>query len=307
MFYRRPYYDRDEACADCFGWLMALLVVAAIILVAVLWIGAYILLAFVIIGAAFGIVISVFALFASLPNAINDTRQMYTSGNLFSSIILRAWCFIKSLVVNTVKNEIGFANDAFYKSKNYKTLSFRKWMHIAKGIAIIICGILVVIGILMLFVTIIFGIVFAIISLAAALVALTAGVSLLVDLAMSVKNFVVSFIDNTVFGCFKFNGWAELSDIGAIPVDWIGNMKSMIRDAWEKSLDFGSDIKNNFSYHPWYSPMKYIAFAFWLVMPVACGLITAIASILLFVVSIPVYIANILFILVKSLIGLIKR
>lgn len=308
MFYRRPYYyDRDEACADCFGWLMALLVVVAIIVIAILWIGAYILLGFVIVGAIFGVVVSVFALFKSLPDAINDTRYLYTSGNMFLSILAHAWCFIKSLVVNTVKNEIGFAKLAFSKSQSFKLLAFRKWLFIAMGVAVIICGLLVVMGILMFFVTLVLAIVFAIISLAVALIALTAGVSLIVDIAMSVKNFVVSFIDDAVFGCFKFNGWAELSDIGAIPVEWVGNMWSMIRDAWEKSLEFGSDIKDRFSYHPWYSPMKYITIAFWLMMPVACSLITAIASVLLFVVSIPVYIANILFILVKSLIGLIKR
>ncbi len=307
MFYRRVYYDRDEACADCFGWLMTLLVIAAIIVVAVLWIGAYILLAFVIIGAIFGVVVSVFALFKSIPDAINDTRYMFTSSNMFLSILAHAWCFVKSLVVNTIKNEIDFARGAFTKSQNYKLLSFRKWMNIAMGVAIMICGILVVMGILLFFITLVLAIVSAIISLAVALIALTAGVSLVVDIAVSVKNFVVSFIDNTVFGCFKFNGWAELSDIGAIPVDWISNMWSMIRDAWENSLEFGSDIKDNFSYHPWYSPMKYISIAFWLMMPVACGLITAIVSVLLFVVSVPVYIANILFILVKSLIGLIKR
>lgn len=308
MFYRRPYYyDRDEACADCFGWLMALLVVAAIIVIAILWIGAYILLAFVIIGAIFGVVISVFALFKSLPDAINDTRYMCTSGNMLLGILLHAWCFIKSLVVNTVKNEIGFASLVFSKSQGYKLISFRKWMYIAMGAAVTVCGLLVVMGILMFFATLVLAIVFAIISLAVALVALTAGVSLVVDMAVSVKNFVVSFIDDTVFGCFKFNGWAELSDIGAIPVDWVSNMWSMIRDAWEKSLEFGSDIKDKFSYHPWYSPIKYITLAFWLVMYVACAIITAIVSVLLFIVSVPVYIANILFILVKSLIGLIKR
>lgn len=307
MFYRRPYYDRDEACADCFGWLMALLVVAAIIVVAILWIGAYILLAFVIIGAIFGVVVSVFALFKSLPDAINDTRYMYGNSNMLLSVFAHAWCFIKSLVVNTVKNEIDYAKLAFSKSQSFKLLAFRKWLYIAMGVAVIVCGLLVVIGILMFFVTLVLAIVSAIITLAVALIALTAGISIIVDIAMSVKNFVVSFIDNTVFGCFKFNGWAELADIGAIPVDWVSNMWSMIRDAWEKSLEFGSDIKNNFSYHPWYSPMKYISLAFWLMMPVACALITAIVSVLLFIVSIPVYIANILFILVKSLIGLIKR
>ena len=307
MFYRRVYYDRDEACADCFGWLMALLVVVAIIVVAILYIGAYILLAFVIVGAIFGVVVSVFALFKSLPDAINDTRYMYTSGNMFLSIIAHAWCFIKSLVVNTVKNEIGFASLAFSKSQGFKLLAFRKWLYIAMGVAVMVCGLLVVVAILMFFVTLVLGIVAAILSLAVALIALTAGVSIIVDIAVSGKNFVVSFIDDTVFGCFKFNGWAELSDIGAIPVDWVSNMWSMIRDAWEKSLEFGSDIKDNFSYHPWYSPMKYISLAFWLMMPVACALITAIASVLLFIVSIPVYIANILFILVKSLVGLIKR
>ena len=286
---------------------MALLVVVAIIVVAVLWIGAYILLGFVIIGAIFGVVVSVFALFKSLPDAINDTRYLYTSGNMFLSILAHAWCFIKSLVVNTVKNEIGFASLAFSKSQGFKLLAFRKWLYIAMGVAVIVCGFLVVIGILLFFITLVLAIVSAIITLAAALVTLTAGVSLVVDIAVSAKNFVVSFIDDAVFGCFKFNGWAELSDIGAIPVDWVSNMWTMIRDAWEKSLEFGSDIKDNFSYHPWYSPMKYITFAFWLVMYVACGLVTAIVSVLLFVVSVPVYISNILFILVKSLIGLIKR
>lgn len=307
MFYRRYYYSRDEACADCFGWVMALLVVIAIIVIAVLWVGMYILLGFVILGAIFGVVVSVFALFKSLPNAISDTRYLYTSGNMFLSILAHAWCFVKSLVVNTVKNEIGFASLAFSKSQGFKLLAFRKWLYIAMGVAVIVCGFLVVIGILMFFITLVLAIVFAIISLAAALIALTAGISLIVDIAMSIKNFVVSFIDDSVFGCFKFNGWAELSDIGAIPVEWVGNMWSMIRDAWEKSLEFGKDIKDNFSYHPWYSPMKYISLAFWLVMPVACALITAVVSVLLLVVSIPVYIANILFILVKSLIGLIKR
>ena len=125
MFYRRYYYSRDEACADCFGWVMALLVVIAIIVIAILWIGMYILLGFVILGAIFGVVVSVFALFKSLPNAISDTRYLYTSGNMFLSILAHAWCFVKSLVVNTVKNEIGFASLAFSKSQGFKLLAFR--------------------------------------------------------------------------------------------------------------------------------------------------------------------------------------
>ncbi len=305
---RRYYYDPDDpyGCAGCFGWIVALLAVLAAIVLAVIYIGAYILLGFVILGAAFGVLVSVFALIKSIPQAVSDTSCMYTGGNLFSSTVLRALYFIKQLVVYTVKSEIDFARDAFTRSSAYKVISFRKWLHIATGSAVIVCGLVVVVGVLAMFACLIFGAAMAIFALILALAALSLVFMLVFDIFISVKEYFTAFADNSVFGSFVFGGWAELADIGRIPAGYFSSAKDMIRDAWSNSLDVTSNAKQSSAYDP--IPKRILTFVAWLTMPLACALTIIVITIPMFVLAwVPAYLANIVWILINSVIGLIKR
>lgn len=294
------FYDPYRRDDGCFGTIIALLVVALIIIFALIYIGFYVLIGFLILGAVIGGIFAVIAYLKAIPQAISDLQYQTFYGNAILCWLKRIFLFILYLVKYAVLNCAQYAGDHYQKFQSQRTMSFSKWMNLMVALVVIVAGIGVTVAMSLVLVTLVLQLILAVITLAFAAVIALLLVGVLVHGVMSVFRMFATIASELFPVCFIFSGRVSRSDILTVATDYFEQLKNWMGGVWSEQASFAGNWKLNASGRAWYSPVSIFSIVMWLMMPIGTALAILPCVVISFVIFLPVYIVDAIFLLIKS-------
>lgn len=300
FFYRSrdPYYGYSPA-DGCFGSLLATLVIAAILIVCAICIGFYVLIGLLIIGAIVGGLTAVFSLFKALPQTVKDMSSQIYHGNKVVVLLKKVGYFFVCLAKYSISNDLKYAKNAFKKFVAQRILSFSKWVNFALGVTVFIFGLLILFGILFFAVVLTVSLLMLAVNVTVISIAIMIGVGLLGNMLLAVKKAIHSGKQKLSPVCFKFSGRCYFSDLLSVPKTFIMQMGKWIGTTWTNSINLIGKYKS------WLNTKRWILFpvaiAFIISCPISALIVIALASIILFVLALPVYLVDAIWILIKAI------
>lgn len=299
MFFYDPY-RRNDGCAGCFGSLLALLVVLLIIVFAFIYIGFYVLIGFLILGAVIGGVFAVIAYLKAIPQAISDLQYQNFSGNALVVWLKRVMCFILYLIKYAIMNNVQYAGQHYQKFQSQRSMSFSKWMNLMISLVVIVAGVAVIVFMSFLLLFIVAQLILAVLGLALLAVLALLAICALVHLSMALFRMFATIGSELFPVCFIFSGRVTRGDILTVASDYFGQLKSWVGGVWSDQASFASNWKLNAGGRAWFSPVAIFSFVMWMMMPVGTFVAFLPCLLISFVIFVPVYIVDAIFLLIKS-------
>lgn len=299
FFYRSrdPYYGYSPA-AGCFGSLLATLVIVAILIVCAIYIGMYVLLGLLIIGAIVGGLTAVFALFKALPQTIKDMSSQIYRGNKIVVLLKKIGYFFVCLAKYSISNDLQYAKNAFQKFSANRVLSFSKWVNLALAVTVLIFGLLILVAILFFAAISTISLIVLAINIVLVSIAIMLGVGFLYNLFLVAKEAVHTGKRSFSPVCFKFAGRCYFSDLLSVPKTFFKQMGAWIGTTWKNSMNLLS------RYQSWLTTKRWILFplaiAFIISCPISALIFILLASVIVFVLGLLVYLVDAIWILIKA-------
>ncbi len=288
-YYRDP---RDEP-GYIFGSILSFLLIVGLFLFLAIYLGSIILAIFLGIGALIGVV---YAIVTYVKSFIFACRTVdFVGGRTgIGSVFLIWWQLFSVASVAAFKNNLNVAKNAISRSRNYKFLSFRKWMWFIVAPSVLLFGtamiaaiafatLSVAIGILavILAIYLVIGIVYALVA-----VGILFGQILKADLPASKAKFTNPF---------------PFSKLKRFSKDYFSTVFANIKNIWRRSITL---ILSNFESSKGFSlvsPARYFLFFSSLVVVPIALIFIALTFILSSIVFIPLFIAQFVWTLISKI------
>ncbi len=136
MFWRRydPYYDRSSGCGCIIGIIVLALIIA--LLVAFLYIGSIVLMIACGIGLIIGLVYSI----KTYIKALIDAGKSVFGVNNRKFTILQYLKFMLKTFRLAFSENLAISKNAYFKSRQFKTFSLKKWAWLVASLSTVIFG-----------------------------------------------------------------------------------------------------------------------------------------------------------------------
>lgn len=299
LFYRRdPNYGYSPA-AGCFGSLLATLVIVTFLIVCAIYIGFYVLVGLLIIGAIVGGLTAVFSLLKTLPQTVKDMSSQIYHGNKVVVLLKNVGYFFVCLAKYSISNDVQYAKNAFQKFSSQRVLSFSKWINLAWGITVLVFGLLMLLGILSSVFFLAASLLIFVINVIIVSIGIMIGIGFLCNMFFVVKEAVHSGKQSFSPVCFKFLGRCYFSDLLSVPKTFMIQMGKWIGTTWTNSMSLLGNYKSwlNTKHWIWFP----LSIAFIISCPLSALIFIAVASLIMLVVALPVYLLDAIWILIKAI------
>lgn len=300
MFFYNPYSRPDPA--GCFGTILALLVVMAIIIACIVYFGAFILLGFLILGAVIGLVFAIIAYLKAIPQAVADIKYATFTGNAFTMWLKRVITFIFYVGKYAITNNAQYANTHYQKFQSKQTLSFTKWMNLITAFIVLVAGVSVIVLMTLLLLFAVISLVCALLFIVIDVIILFLAIGIAVHLFLTFKQMITD-ISSVFFPiCFIFSGNITVIDIPAVAKKYFNQLVTWNGNAWSAQRAFVAGMAQNSQMRAWYSPYSVLTILLTITMPIGSFIAQAVCSLISVIVFIPIYIVDALLMLIKSFI-----
>jgi len=284
---------------NCLGSLLTFLVVATLLAVCIAYFGLIVLAVFLAIGAGIGLICAIISYIKAIPSSVNDAKYYAFIGNRLVVFLKRVGYFHICLGKYSIQNAVDIARKSFQKAQPKALLSFSKWLYLSLGITTLVGSVVVLVLILLASIAFVCYLILSVLSLAGLAVLALALLHLLIPMWICFKQLVLSCTAYFFPTCFLFQGKRKLRDIVTVLQFFLTQVRNWISASYQHSAAFANNLKQSTQYQKWLSPKRILAYNLWLVTPVGATIAIGISAIFAFVLFIPCYIINTLFILVR--------
>lgn len=309
IFRRNPYdtYYTYVTPADVFGSVVVFLVLAAIVAVLAIYVGYIALIIFLGVGAVIGLAYALYVYIKCFIVAIASSTGVAASTPL-KTTALRWFTIAKLASRDAFVENVSVARNALTKSHAYRILSFRKWMWIMVALATIVFGSMLIVAVVVLQVLLLF----IALSVAVGILAALALLVLLVDAVYSViaviKSLGSAFAGkDNVFKSFAFSLSSGFCAIPGSVKRYYVTVISYMTGIFSEGLALG---RRNVAFGSRYGLISIRRVALLVsavTLVLAAILFDALLLIVLSVIFVLIFVANVLWMLVTTPIRLLRK
>ena len=295
---------RDDDNAGCFGALGILAVLGII----VAYVGMYLLLFFLILGAAVGWIFSLIIYVRAFIDAVKQARASQSFASRIVLELLKACVTLfYNVTVNSIRETMTVVSNSFTKFLNHRVLSFQKWMWLAVVICVIGCEITFVIGIILLQAALIFFLVVLVFYALLFVGLIYLAASLCYTAVLAVRDIIDNIKRNQRINYFDFSAYASYRTLLDSFRRYICTQFDYIRDAYNQTVSRVSDLWNDSKFYGIISIRKWFYLTSFLTMGVVSVAFNAVVLLACAIMYAVLFIVNVLWTTVMTLINLIRR
>lgn len=294
------YREERDAGSYLIG-LFLFLIVAAFLVVGLLYVGAIALAIFLGVGALIGFVYAVITYVREFVNALKSVGSI-TGRNRFTTFLLRWWYLFKTTALNSLKSNLCIAHNEIIRAHNYRFISFRRWMWLIVAPAVLIFGTVMILFVLFLKFSFLLGVSGIVFSVLLLIFGVYFAIALGYAAFKCVKGASAAIVRDNPLKTLNFSKYFLFIDFKKFPKNYFSALIKVVLNVWNLSLAL---IRTNISLgtgYPKFSLKKYFLF----VTPVAIMPITLLLIALIFIVVsiafIPIFIVKFSWTIIASII-----